>query len=130
MKAPLRVIAVFALASIPRPASAEVSDKVSSIPEHWMFAGVLATLVFLAVRWRWWLAIPLILPLAFVISAEWESPGDLIGAAILEEQGWPYFVSLWCSYLFMASGLAIGTFFGWRRRSRKDAPPTPPLQQT
>lgn len=116
MKTPLRLIAALVMTLAPRSASAEVSDKISSVPEQWMFAGVFAALAFVAVRWRWWLAAPLALLLACMISGEWEFTGGFIGAAILEEQGWGYFVSLWCSWLFMASVLVFGTFVGWQNR--------------
>jgi hypothetical protein len=132
MKTLLRVVGAFALASIPRVAFAEVSDKVSSVPEHWIRAVPIAAVLLLAARWRWWLALPLALPLGAMIWAGVELPREpYIGPALLQEQGWTYFASLWCSDVVMAAGLAVGASLGWRRRSRAGASlPNPPLQGT
>jgi len=124
------IVAGFVLASLPRSASAEVSDKVASMQDHWLFAIVLSTLAFALVRWRLWLLGPAAMLFLFVMSAEWESPGDDIGAAVLQEQGWLYFASLWCSCLLMMSGLVAGALVGWRRLPMVHARSTAPPQET
>jgi hypothetical protein len=126
------VVWAVVLAGAPGSAFAEVSDKGTSIPEHWILALPVAVIVLVAARWRWWLAIPLALPLVMLIWAgvDLHTEPD-IGPALLREQGWAYFFSLWGSDLVMAGGLAFGTWLGWRRRSRIRAPlPNPPLQRT
>jgi hypothetical protein len=126
------VVGVVVLAAVPRPAFAEVSDKVSSIPEHWIRAIPVAAVLLVLARWRWWLALPLAPPLVMLIWAGLALPSEpYIGPALLQEQGWPYFLSLWGSDLVMAAGLILGAWLGWQRRSRVGAPlPNPPLQRT
>jgi hypothetical protein len=75
------IAAGFVLASLPRSASAEVSDKVASMQDHWLFAIGLSTLAFALVRWRLWLLGSAAMSFLFVMLAEWESPGDDIGVA-------------------------------------------------
>lgn len=125
-------VGAFVVAAVPSPGFAEVSDKVSSIPEHWMVALPVAAIMLLAARWRWWLALPLALPLLALICAGLALPTEpYIGPALLQEQGWPYFGSLWGSDVVMAAGLGVGAWLGWRRRSRVGSPlPNPPLQRT
>jgi hypothetical protein len=131
MKACLRVLGAVVLATLPRPALAEVSDKVSSIPEHWIVALPVAAVLLLATCWRWWLALPLALPVVALIWSGVELRSEpYIGPALMQEQGWGYFISLWSSDFIMAAGLAAGAFLGWRRRSRTGAAlPNKPLQR-
>lgn len=116
-------VVAFVLAAVPSPAFAEASDKVSSISEHWIVALPVAAIMLLAARWRWWLALPLALPLLVLIWGGLALPSEpYIGPALLQEQGWPYFGSLWASDLVMAAGLGVGSWLGWRKRSRVGAP--------
>lgn len=123
LKTTLAAAAGFALVSAPGPAFAEVSDKATSIEEHWILALPMAAALLLMPRWRWWTALPLAFLLAALIHATMELPNEPnFGAGLLEEQGWPYFASLWSSDSMMVVALAIGGFLGWRRRPRTGVP--------
>lgn len=90
-----------------------MSDKVTSIPKHWTLALPLAATMFLAGRWRWWLVVPLALLLVVLIGGGWDLYREPhIGPALVKEQGWRYFVSLWASDLVMAVGLGVGAWLG------------------
>jgi len=130
---PWAAFAAFVVALTPRTAFAEVSDKFPTTSEHWIVALPVAACVLLATRWRWWLALPLALPLAAIVSthAALSTTDRDLGDALLREQGWPYFLSLWGSDLHMVAALVCGGVLGWRRRSRAvPSVPGPPLEGT
>jgi hypothetical protein len=121
------------LALVVRPATAiaEVSDKAASIPDHWIVAVPVAILVFLIARFRWWLAIPIAVVPAIFLSGSFDMTADPhIGGGLWQEQGLPYFLSLWSSDLFVVVALGAGAFRGWRRRRSRTPPslPNKPLQ--
>jgi hypothetical protein len=114
----LRCVAAFLIviagASV---ASAEVSDKAASIPQHWLLALPLAAILFLAASFRWWLGAVLAVVPVFILLGSIDMTFDkYIGPALWHEQGWPYFASLWGSDLLILGALASGVRRGWARR--------------
>jgi hypothetical protein len=128
----LGVTVFFVLASIPRAAIAEVSDKCLSIQDHWVIALPMAVILLLVARWRWWMTFPLGLLTAILVFAEMELPNDsYFGSALLQEQGWAYFVSMWASEMHLVAALVGGGYLGWQRRSRMEtSSPGPSLGST
>jgi len=99
-------------------ASAEVSDKAATIPQHWLLAIPLAAVLFLVARFRWRLGALLAVVPALVLWASYDLTFDgHVGSALLHEQGWPYFASLWGSDLLLLAALVLGIHRGWQRGS-------------
>jgi hypothetical protein len=104
----------------PGAALAEVSDKAASIPEHWLVATPAAALLFFAASFRWWLALPLgIVPTVLVSGSLDMTLDHQFGGALWHEQGFPYFLSLWSSDVFVVAALVLGGYRGWRRHRPK-----------
>ncbi len=113
--------ALFAVLAAPLSASAEVSDKAASIPMHWIVAAPLAAMLFLAASIRWWLFVPLLVVPAFFLFGTLDLTLDPhVGSALLQEQGWVYFLSLWASDALMLAALAAGAWRDWTRRGSAD----------
>lgn len=72
--------------------------------EHWLVAMPVAAVLFFAARFRWWLSIPLaLIPFGLLVSTWQLMRDDFVGRGLWQEQGWPYFASLWASSLFALS---------------------------
>ncbi len=109
--------ALVAVLALPLSASGEVSDKAASIPMHWIVAAPLAAILFLAASVRWWLSVPLLLVPAFFVFATLDLTLDPhVGSALLHEQGWVYFLSMWASDALMLVALGAGAWRDWSRR--------------
>lgn len=113
-----RAVPVLLMAlAVPAAASAEVSDKVLAIPQHWFIALPIAALTFAAGSFRWWLGAPLaVVPILSFAGTIELSIDPEVGAALWREQGWPYFASLWFSDFLMLGALLVGLRRGWMRR--------------
>ncbi|MBK6528857.1 MAG: hypothetical protein IPF99_04545 [Deltaproteobacteria bacterium] len=77
--------------------------------------------------------VPLAFPLVAVVwtDASLLSTDRDLGTALLQEQGWPYFYSLWASDLLMMVALVSIGVLGWRRSlSGKAAVPSVPREET
>lgn len=105
-------------------ASAEVSDKAVTIPQHWLLALPLAAVLFLAASFRWWLGAVLAVVPVFILLGSLDMTFDeYIGPALWREQGWPYFASRWAPDLLMLGALAVGVRRGWARHQASHARP-------
>ena len=110
-------LATFLLLAAPTVALAEVSDKASTIPQHWFLAIPIAAVLFLAPRIRWWLGVVLAIVPAFLILGSIDLTFDPdLGPALWREQGWPYFASLWGSDLLILAALILGLRSAWTHR--------------
>ncbi len=81
-------------AFLPVPALAEVSDKMPTITDHWIFAVPVAIVALLLGRYRWQLGV------AFLLVPLWMFSGvvylfffDSVGSGLIAEQGIKYLVS-------------------------------------
>lgn len=106
-----------ALLLLAMPASAEVSDKILSIPGMWLQAVLIGGVAILAGRFRWWLGLPfMILPIVVALSTFGLRHSPDLGPAIISEQGEPYFLNFYASALLAALMVGAGVWMGWRRR--------------
>jgi len=113
---------------LPSVAFAEVSDKMPSIPEIMIKGIVIAVVVFVAGRFKWWLGLVL-LPIAvlFVVGAIslWNEAG--MREALLKEQGWVYFGALGFQSFIISLATVVGAIIGFKKqapnKARNSQPP-------
>jgi putative exporter of polyketide antibiotics len=87
MRARSPAIAMWLWASAPRLLFAEVSDKCTSVEEHWFFAVPLSIVSFLVAR-RWWWVFPMAVLFAALVSGTMELPyEEPFGAGLLQSRG-------------------------------------------
>ena len=106
--------------ALPQSALAEVSDKAASISDHWTTSLPIAAVALLLGGWRWWLAIPVA---GLLVVNTWRdvtmAMDPYVGAALWQEQGLNYFISLWASDLVLAASLVAGFYWGWLKRDER-----------
>jgi hypothetical protein len=113
-------VAAIAAWVAPIPAVAEVSDKVLSIPEIWLWSGLGAVVAFAAWRYRFWAGLLVSLPASlFAIATIAEVRDPYVGPAILMEQGWLYVASAYGSFVLIVVAALLGDYA--RRSSRAKA---------
>ena len=101
---------------LPLEAFAEVSDKMPSITEIILKGIVIAVVVFMAGRLKWWLGL-IALPVAvlFLIGtiSLWHEVG--MREALLKEQGWLYFAALAFQVFIISLASIVGAVIGYRK---------------
>jgi hypothetical protein len=111
------VLATIASLTFVLPASAEVSDKVITIPEMWWWSVPGALAAFFAWRYRTWTGLIVsavalhssVMAIATVLD-------EYVGPAIRTEQGWPYVASAFGSFTlvlaFSVAGALLRRVYG------------------
>src|SRR5262245_56767860 len=104
---------------VPMRAFAEVSDKVVSIPEVWLWSGLGAVVAYAASRYRLWAGL-LVSPAAALVSGAAIATvmDPHVGPAVVEEQGWPYVATAYGSLGSIVLAVVAGTYLRRSSRSR------------
>lgn len=101
------------------PVSAEVSEKMLSVPGMWVQAVLIGCVAILVGRFRWWLGLPfMVLPIVIALSTFGLRHTSGLGPDIIKEQGESYFLNFYASALLAAVLVGMGIWIGWRRRRR------------
>jgi len=96
---------------------AEVSDKLPPIDQVLSQGITIATAVFLAGYFRWWLGITCLAIFAFSVMGTislWNETA--LREALLLEQGWVYFGTLIFRDLLLAVAIIVGSLLSYNRR--------------
>ena len=116
-------LSVFALATVPCTAFAEVMDKEPSVGQVWLLAIPVAFIAFFACRFKPWFAVlTLPLPLLYIGWFISEALDPSVGPAILAEAGWSYFVACALAFVVVVAAHILGVM-AWHRR-RPTRPPS------
>ena len=103
------------------PAYAEVSDKMSTIPDLWLQGFVVGFVLLILIRWSIYFSILGILVTLFFGVVSYETFFDpFVGPAILKEQGAPYVISSYGSTFVIFLGLIGGIYLNRVKRKKRD----------
>ncbi|MDH5408132.1 MAG: hypothetical protein OEZ33_12055 [Gammaproteobacteria bacterium] len=92
------------------PAYAEVSDKMPSMYQLWLYSAIGFIVILFLVRWSLWFIVLAVLSALFFGTASYETFADpYIGPAIIKEQGLPYIVSSYSMCIFIIIGTITGS---------------------
>ena len=112
-----RAIFTFALIVLSSLAHAEVSDKMPSMLEHWLFGVPLGAVFFSAGYFNRILGYVSLAVCLVLLYGNFDLTfNDPVGTALIEEQGSIYFASLWLSDALVLGLSIFGSFAGYRKR--------------
>jgi hypothetical protein len=119
MKKPkiLLLMSIF-LTTHPLPVSAEVMDKMQSLPTLWFWAGVGSFLGGISVFTRWWYGV-IILPVVILcapVGVILELQDSLMRQAILNEVGPSYIINVYLGGVLVFAGYVVGGFLYLQRK--------------
>lgn len=101
-------------------AFAEVSDKISSIPQMWIQALVIGAIALvISSKWRWFALIGCAVSSFLLFSVYDMQAESYLKRVIIAEQGESYFIHGYLTAFLIAMASILGVIIGYYKRSKK-----------